>query len=65
MSLDGFAFLNELNFVPEDSEELEAMDGRGINADEVADDEDEHTEKDEFSDDASFEDEEFDSKEDY
>jgi hypothetical protein len=60
-----FDFLNELNFVPEDTEGLEAMDGRGINTDEVADDEEDSTEKDEFSDDESFEDEEFDSKEDY
>jgi len=59
-----FDFLNELNFVPEDTEELEAMDGRGINADEVDEDED-STEADEFSDDENYEDEAFDSKEDY
>jgi hypothetical protein len=60
-----FDFLNELNFVPEDTEELEAMDGRGINADEVSDDDEETTETDEFSDDENYEDETFDSKEDY
>jgi hypothetical protein len=60
-----FDFLNELNFVPEDTEELEAMGGRGINADEVADDDEETTETDEFADDENYEDEAFDSKEDY
>lgn len=61
-----FDFLNELNFVPEDTEEIEAMGGRGINSEEVADDdEEEAVEADEFADDEPFEDEEFNSKEDY
>jgi len=42
-----FDFLNEMDFVPEDTEELEAMGGRGINAEEV-DEESEDEEKDEF-----------------
>lgn len=44
-----FDFLNEMDFVPEDTEELEAMGGRGINAQEEADEEDEET-ADEFGD---------------
>jgi hypothetical protein len=62
-----FDFLNELNFVPEDSEELEAMDGRGINEEEKdGEEEEEHAEEeDHFSDNDHFGDEEFDSKEDY
>jgi len=47
-STNEFDFLNEMDFVPEDTDELEAMGGRGINAEEVDDDEDE--EKDEFGD---------------
>lgn len=53
-----FDFLNELNFVPEDTEELEAMDGRGINAPEVDEDAEEE-EKDEFADGDDFADDEF------
>jgi hypothetical protein len=61
-----FDFLNELNFVPEDTDELEAMGGRGINTEEKEEDEEEEKEEsDDFSEDDSFEDEEFDSKEDY
>ncbi len=52
-----FDFLNEMDFVPEDSEELEAMGGRGINAEEVDDTEEE--EKDDFADADEFEDDEF------
>lgn len=42
-----FDFLNEMDFVAEDTEELEAMDGRGINAEEV--DEESEEEKDDFA----------------
>ncbi len=62
-----FDFLNETNFVPEDTEELEAMGGLGINAQEVDEDSEEDTEeKDEFADADDFEEEEYGSdKEDY
>lgn len=43
-----FDFLNELDFVAEDTEELEAMGGRGINAEEVDEDSEEEEEKDDF-----------------
>lgn len=60
-----FDFLNEMDFVPEDTEELEAMGGRGINAQEV-DDDSEEEEKDEFADSDDFEEEDFGSgKEEY
>ncbi|RZK81053.1 MAG: hypothetical protein EOO92_05940, partial [Pedobacter sp.] len=60
-----FDFLNELDFVPEDTEELEAMGGRGINTEVKNEDgEDEDSEEsDEFADNDSYEDEEY--KEDY
>ncbi|RZK38692.1 MAG: hypothetical protein EOO90_21435 [Pedobacter sp.] len=45
-----FDFLNEMDFVPEDTDELEAMGGSGINAEEVNDDSDDEEEKDEFGD---------------
>ncbi|SMD05943.1 IS1096 element passenger TnpR family protein [Pedobacter africanus] len=56
-----FDFLNEMDFVPEDTEELEAMGGRGINAEETTDDdtEEESEENDEFSDNENYEDEEY------
>jgi hypothetical protein len=63
-----FDFLNEMNFVPEDTEELEAMGGRGISTDNhhtSGDDDTEAEAEDEFSDNESFEDEEYNSKEDY
>jgi hypothetical protein len=61
-----FDFLNELSFVSEDTDELEAMDGRGINEEEKDEEEEEHAEEgDDFSDNEHFGDEEFDSKEDY
>jgi hypothetical protein len=60
-----FDFLNELNFVPEDSEELEAMGGTGINEEEKEEGEEETEESDDFSDTEHFGDEEYDSKEDY
>lgn len=62
-----FDFLNEMDFVPEDTEELEAMGGRGINAEEKSTDSDEEEETDdadEFSDNDNYEDE-YDSKDDY
>lgn len=53
-----FDFLNEMDFVPEDTEELEAMGGRGIMADEDSEEE----EKDEFGDGNDFSDEEYGSE---
>ncbi len=44
-----FDFLNELDFVAEDTEELEAMGGRGINAEEVDEESEEEEEKDDFA----------------
>ena len=55
-----FDFLNEIDFVPEDTEEIEAMGGRGIMAEEV-DDEAEEEEKDDFADADDFEGDEFES----
>jgi len=46
-----FDFLNELNFVPEDTDELEAMGEMGINEKER--DDEEESEEDEFGDDFS------------
>jgi len=60
-----FDFLNELNFVPEDTDELEAMGGRGINEEEKDEEEEETEENDDFSDNDHYGDEEYDSKEDY
>ena len=64
-----FDFLNEMDFVPEDTEEIEAMGGRGINTEEKTIDDDDAEEDgddaDEFGSDDSYEDEEYDSKEDY
>ncbi|WP_199139419.1 IS1096 element passenger TnpR family protein [Pedobacter sp. ASV12] len=52
-----FDFLNEMDFVPEDAEELEAMGGRGINAEEVDEEEEEsEDENDEFSSGDDYED---------
>jgi len=45
-----FDFLNEMDFVPEDTDELEAMGGRGINAQEEENDEEEDEQEDEFGD---------------
>ena len=53
-----FDFLNEMDFVPEDTEELEAMGGRGIMAEEV-DEDAEDEEKDEFADGDDYADEEY------
>ncbi|WP_214228560.1 hypothetical protein [Pedobacter sp. B4-66] len=62
-----FDFLNEMDFVPEDTDELEAMGGRGINTEEKGEDAEEESEdeSDEFSDNDNYEDEEYNSKEDY
>lgn len=61
-----FDFLNEMDFVPEDTEELEAMGGRGIMAEEIDEDAEEE-EKDEFADGDDYADEEYGSgkEEDY
>ena len=45
-----FDFLNDMDFVPEDTDELEAMGGRGINAQEESLDEEEEEAEDEFGD---------------
>jgi hypothetical protein len=45
-----FDFLNEMDFVPEDTDELEAMGGRGINAQEEGSDEEDEEQEDEFGD---------------
>lgn len=58
VSSTDFDFLNEMDFVPEDTEELEAMGGRGIMADEDSEEE----EKDEFGDGDDFSDEEYGSE---
>jgi len=52
-----FDFLNELDVVPEDTEELEAMGGTGINEKERSDDEEEDHDEDAFTDEDDFEDE--------
>ncbi len=60
-----FDFLNEMDFVPEDTEELEAMGGRGINTEEKSEDAEEETDdSDEFADSDNYEDEEY-KEEDY
>ena len=45
-----FDFLNEMDFVPEDTDELEAMGGRGINAQEEEHDDEDEEQDDEFGD---------------
>ena len=50
-----FDFLNELNFVPEDPEELEVMGDRGINAPEIDEESEEEEEKEDFADSDDFE----------
>lgn len=54
-----FDFLNEMNFVPEDTDELEAMGEMGINEEERDDDESESSDEfgDEFSDNEDYEEE--------
>jgi hypothetical protein len=48
---DDFDFLNELDFQPEDAEDLEQMSDMGINTEQETEEEDE--EKDEFMDEFS------------
>lgn len=43
-----FDFLNEMDFAPEDTDELEAMDGRGINAEEIDEENQEEEENDDY-----------------
>jgi len=50
---EDFDFLNELDFQPEDAEELEQMSEMGINTDQETDEEEEEEEKDEFMDEFS------------
>lgn len=65
---DDFDFLNEMDFVPEDTDELEAMGGSGINAQEHEEEgremDESEEEDDEFSDNENYEDEDYNSKED-
>ncbi|MBB5636205.1 hypothetical protein HDF26_003337 [Pedobacter cryoconitis] len=61
-----FDFLNEMDFVPEDTEEIEAMDGRGITTSEKSEDaDDDDSDADDFSEDEDYHEDEYDSKEDY
>lgn len=60
-----FDFLNEMNFVPEDTEELEAMGGRGIVGEETDEESDEETENDEFGDSDDYEEDFGNDKDDY
>jgi len=62
-AINEFDFLNELDIVPEDTEELAAMGGTGINAKEQNDEEDEENDEDAFADDDDYE-EGYGSKED-
>ena len=50
---EDFDFLNELDFQPEDAEELEQMSEMGINTEQETDEEEEEEEKDEFMDEFS------------
>lgn len=64
-----FDFLNEMDFMPEDTEELEALDGAGINTEEEEHNEDEVEEEsnefmDEFSDNEGYDADDL-QKEDY
>jgi len=61
-----FDFLNEMDFVPEDTEEIEAMDGRGITTSSKNEDEDEEeSDTDDYNGDEDYHEDEYDSKEDY
>ncbi|MEO8794739.1 MAG: hypothetical protein ABI390_04680 [Daejeonella sp.] len=51
---DDFDFLNELNFSPEDPEELEKMTDMGISSDGETEEEEESDDMDEFSDSDSY-----------
>ena len=57
---DDFDFLNEIDFQPEDADDLERMNDMGINSD-VETGEEEEEEKDEFMDDEFSDNEGFDS----
>lgn len=61
-----FDFLNEMDFVPEDTEELEAMGGRGITTSEKSEDSDDEDadDADEFADNSDYEDD-YGDKDDY
>ena len=63
-AVNEFDFLNELDVVPEDTEELEAMGGTGINEKEQSDEEEEEHDNESFTDDEDYEDENYGSKED-
>lgn len=61
-----FDFLNEMDFVPEDTEEIEAMGGRGITTSEKSEEADEEAdEADEFAENGDFDEDEYGDKEDY
>ena len=59
-SSDDFDFLNEIDFQPEDTDDLERMNDMGINSD-IELGEEEEEEKDEFIDEEFSDNEEFDS----
>lgn len=60
-SSDDFDFLNELDFQPEDADDLERMNDMGINTDVESGETDEDEEKDEFMDDEFSDNEGYDS----
>ena len=60
-SSDDFDFLNELDFQPEDADDLERMNDMGINTDVESEESDEDEEKDEFMDDEFSDNEGYDS----
>ncbi len=60
-SSDDFDFLNELDFQPEDADDLERMNDMGINSDVESGEADEDEEKDEFMDDEFSDNEGYDS----
>jgi len=60
-SSDDFDFLNELDFQPEDTDDLERMNDMGINSDVESLESDEDEEKDEFMDDEFSDNEGYDS----
>lgn len=61
VSSDDFDFLNELDFQPEDADDLERMNDMGINSDVESGEADEDEEKDEFMDDEFSDNEGYDS----
>lgn len=60
-SSDDFDFLNEIDFQPEDTDDLERMNDMGINSDIELGEEEEEEEKDEFMDDEFSDNEGYDS----